>query len=139
MTYLPIWLRQLVEERANERCEYCLAQKRIVVTLEIDHVMPLSKGGSSTGDNLCLACKSCNGFKFAFVTGTDPETGEDSPLFNPRSNDWKTHFGWSSDGAQVIGLTAIGRATINRLRLNRPDAVDARKAWVEARWHPPPA
>lgn len=37
----------------------------------------------------------------------------------------------------MLGLTAIGRATISRLRLNRADAVDARRHWVEAGWHPP--
>lgn len=137
MTYLPNWLRKFVEERASERCEYCQAQKSIVMSLEIDHVIPLSAGGDSKSDNLCLACRSCNGFKFAFVTGTDPETGEETSLFHPRTDFWDDHFRWSSEGSRMLGLTAIGRATISRLRLNRADAVDARRHWVEAGWHPP--
>lgn len=139
MTYVPFWLRKLVEDRANEQCEYCQAQKRIVMSLEIDHVIPLSIGGQSTGDNLCLACKSCNGFKSAFVTSIDPAIGNQTPLFHPRSDIWSDHFRWSMDGIRVIGLTAIGRSTVNRLRMNRPDAVDARSVWRQAGWHPPAA
>ena len=137
MTYVPIWLRKLVEERANERCEYCLAQKRIVISLEIDHVIPASIGGESIIDNLCLTCKGCNGFKLAHTTGVDPESGEETTLFHPRVDRWKDYFVWSDDGIRVVGLTATGRATISRLRMNRADALRGRRVWVEAGWHPP--
>lgn len=58
-------------------------------------------------------------------------------LFNPRSQDWNKHFAWTEDGEQIIGLTAIGRATVEALNLNRPTLVKARRRWVEAGWHPP--
>ena len=138
MTYVPIRLRNVVEERASERCEYCLAQKSIVMFLEIDHVIPTAAGGETEMENLCLACRGCNGFKFAFVSGVDPETEEETPLFHPRMDRWAEHFRWANAGTRIIGLTAIGRATVDRLRMNRPDVVDARKIWVEAGWHPPP-
>jgi 5-methylcytosine-specific restriction endonuclease McrA len=30
---------------------------------ELDHIVPLSRGGTHTHDNVQLACRSCNGFK----------------------------------------------------------------------------
>lgn len=44
-------------DRANGRCTYC---GTIVESLELDHVVPLSKGGAHTVKNLVAACKSCN-------------------------------------------------------------------------------
>ena len=40
------------------------------------------------------------------------------PLFNPRSDHWNEHFRW--ENVRLIGITAIGRATIKLLDLNRP-------------------
>jgi hypothetical protein len=105
--------------------------------MEIDHIVPESVGGETVLDNLCLACVGCNGFKLDSQTGTDPETEEETPLFNPRVQDWHDHFQWSDDGLQIIGLTAIGRATIVRLRMNRDAVVNSRWRWAEAGWHPP--
>lgn len=107
------------------------------MSLEIDHVIPVSSGGETRIDNLCLAYSSCNGFKSAFVTGPDPETGKETRLFHPRTDNWRDHIAWSVDGTRMLGLTAVGRATIARLRLNRPDVLDTRKIWAEAGWHPP--
>jgi hypothetical protein len=59
------------------------------------------------------------------------------PLYNPRKQPWRSHFGWSSDGALLMGRTPIGRATIMVLHLNRPMLVAARRRWVRAGWHPP--
>lgn len=35
------------------------------IPLEFDHIIPLSKGGGDTVDNLTIACKRCNGRKGA--------------------------------------------------------------------------
>ena len=130
-------LRRLVAERARNRCEYCQTAQLIVVEMEVDHITPEAAGGATDLDNLCLTCVGCNGFKLAFQTGTDPETGEEVSLFHPRRQRWDEHFGWGADGAEVVGLTAAGRATIVRLRMNRDRMVAARRLWVEAGWHPP--
>ena len=37
----------------------------------------------------------------------------------------------------IIGLTAIGRATVETLKMNNEFIVPARRHWVEAGWHPP--
>lgn len=41
-------------------CTYCGASERY---LTVDHVIPLSKGGTDTRDNKVPACKPCNGEK----------------------------------------------------------------------------
>ncbi len=139
MGRIPADLRRQVIERARGHCEYCQTQQIIVVSIEIDHIIPKSAGGKTVLDNLCLACVGCNGSKLNFQVGIDPETEMETPLFNPRVQNWNDHFRWSEDSSQVVGLTAIGRATIVRLRMNRDRVVHSRQRWVEAGWHPPKA
>src|SRR5262245_35673880 len=42
--------------------------------------------------NLALACFDCNRYKGSDLASLDPETGSLTPLFNPRLDDWSTHF-----------------------------------------------
>jgi hypothetical protein len=69
-------------------------------------------------DNLCCACRSCNEFKGKAITAHDPLTGEVVPLFHPRSQMWSDHFAWNAPATHLIGLTAIGRATVVALNMN---------------------
>ena len=130
-------IRQQIIERAHGRCEYCQTQQAIVVSMEVDHIIPEVAGGKTTLDNLGYACVGCNGFKLDFQVSLDPETGQEAPLYNPRTEHWSEHFRWSADGTILLGLTATGRATIARLRINRAVVVEARRLWVMAGWHPP--
>ncbi|MFI3259128.1 MAG: HNH endonuclease [Rikenellaceae bacterium] len=41
-------------------CAYCGKETR---NLALDHILPKSKGGKDTGDNLIKVCKSCNSSK----------------------------------------------------------------------------
>lgn len=54
-----VWrlLRQQVFQRDGWACVYC--GKR-TGTLTCDHVLPISRGGSSMLDNLVTACLACN-------------------------------------------------------------------------------
>lgn len=130
-------LRRQVYERAQGICEYCQTQQLIVINMHIDHIVPLSAGGKSELDNLCLSCISCNGAKHRFQTGIDPASQLEAPLFNPRAQSWTEHFAWNGDGTLVIGLTETGRATVSRLRMNRSRIVQSRRRWVNAGIHPP--
>jgi len=76
------------------------------------------------------------------MTGIDPETGDIIPIFNPRKQQWSDHFIWSTDSLKIIGITATGRATCNRLDLNderhnEESIIKARRFWVKGGWHPP--
>lgn len=87
--------------------------------------------------NLWLACRRCNEFKGSRTHAVDPVTNETVLLFNPRVQSWKVHFAWNEEGVRVIGLTAVGRATVIALRLNNDEIVASRSLWVQAGWHPP--
>lgn len=131
-------LRARIASWAQDRCCYCQTQERVSgVALTVEHIIPDSLGGTSDRSNLCLSCRSCNETKGIRVSTVDPETGEEVRLFHPRTDRWSEHFAWSDDGVHVVGRTAIGRATIEALRMNRPLAVQARRLWVQAGWHPP--
>ena len=53
--------RENVYRRDNFECVYCGSSNLKLLTL--DHVIPQSKGGPNSWDNLVTACKSCNGEK----------------------------------------------------------------------------
>ncbi len=137
MRYISASLRQLVIERANNRCEYCgLSQAGQAATFHIDHVVPQTADGQTAEDNLALACVSCSLYKAARLTATDPDTNEDIPIYNPRQQIWPKHFRW--DGVHVIGLSPIGRATVAALKMNRPIILAIRAEEVFFDRHPPP-
>jgi hypothetical protein len=135
---IPDWLRDRVADTARHRCGYCLMAEAIVgMPMEIDHLIPEALGGLSEEANLWLACPGCNARKSDRVLGIDPATGESVRLFDPRRQAWFEHFHWVESGARIEGLTAVGRATVATLQLNRAPLVAARRAWVTVGWHPP--
>ncbi|MBH8553945.1 HNH endonuclease [Nostocaceae cyanobacterium CENA357] len=129
--------RRLVIQRAENCCEYCgLSQLGQAATFHIDHVIPVVAGGSTTADNLALACVSCSLYKGAKQNVEDPETSQTVMIFNPRQQVWREHFYWS--GIEVVGLTAMGRATVNTLKLNRAIILAIRAEEKLLGRHPPP-
>jgi len=131
-------LRKAVRERAKGRCEYCLTSEALSgIRCQTDHIIPRSRGGTTTVDNLCLACAACNGHKHARTHAIDPVSATEVPLFNPRRQQWHEHFSWSTDSTEIIGQTPTGRATIATLRMNEALIVGARSLWVGIGVHPP--
>ena len=126
--------RQTVERRAKGRCEYCRAPQEVAgYTFHVEHIIPRSKGGADRPANGALSCWSCNSAKADHLIGVDPETGCDEPLVHPRQERWEQHFELSADRLRVVGRTAVGRATVERLRMNDPRfQPKARKLWIAA-------
>lgn len=85
-------------------------------TFHIEHVIPQSKGGKSSLENLTLACPGCNLHKADSTSAVDPVTGERVELFHPIRQRWSEHF--RLKGYQMEGLSAVGRATVAKLDLN---------------------
>jgi hypothetical protein len=117
--------------RAGHRCEYCHAPEVVFnFPFEVEHIIPVSLAGSDTEANVALACRSCNLWKAAFVTGVDPVTGTEVPLYHPRDDLWETHFVVDEEHGQIHGQTAVGRATVMRLKINQPAQQAARRQWM---------
>lgn len=53
--------RENVYKRDNYECVYCGCDN--FKTLTLDHVIPQSKGGQNTFENVVTACRKCNGEK----------------------------------------------------------------------------
>jgi hypothetical protein len=116
-------LKRAVRERAGDRCEYCrLPQERSpLFALQIEHIVPLKHHGTSVLENLALACIDCNLHKGTNLSGIDPQTGQLIEIFHPRRHAWSEHF--ELRGSLIIGITAIGRVTVDVLNMNSQEQV----------------
>jgi hypothetical protein len=113
--------------RAQGRCEYChFPEAASELPFHLDHVIAEKHGGPTTSANLAWACFSCNLHKGPNIAGLDPDTGELTRLFHPRTDVWTEHFVW--DGAWLRGRTAVGRTTLAVLAMNATDSVAVREA-----------
>jgi len=120
-------LRQLVRQRAANRCEYCgMRQDQEPLSFHVEHILARQHEGKDLELNLALAFHHCNLRKGTNLTGIDPSTGKLTRLFNPRLDNWNTHF--SRRGGEIIGRTVKGRATVHLLKMN----ADGRKELREA-------
>ncbi|MEH2074708.1 MAG: HNH endonuclease signature motif containing protein [Nostoc sp.] len=136
--YITVELKNKIRSHFNNLCAYChTAEALTITTFEFEHIIPLSSGGKTVFENLCLACPSCNRYKATRQTAIDPNTQDQVKLFNPQQQLWADHFTWSEDGTEILGLTTIGRATISTLKMNRLQLTRVRKMWVIMGEHPP--
>jgi hypothetical protein len=133
--HIPSKLRQLVSARARECCEYCLIHEDDrPETHAIDHVIALRHGGLTEAENLALACAVCNNLKGTDLSAIDPLNKMIVPLFNPRTQIWDDHFELA--GAEIIGRTATGRATVALLQLDSYERLSYRRNLAEAGRYP---
>lgn len=51
--------RAMIYARDHNKCQYCGSTRK----LTIDHVIPKSRGGGDTWENMVVACSKCNTFK----------------------------------------------------------------------------
>jgi 5-methylcytosine-specific restriction endonuclease McrA len=77
-------LRNFIKSRDNHTCRLCsvsvAAEPHLL--LEVDHVIPVSKGGLSTPENLQALCWRCNRSKSNKLAGSEP--GGAASLESPR-------------------------------------------------------
>lgn len=131
-------IKQFVFERAGFMCEYCLALLAYSPQpFNGEHIIPESKEGDNSIENLACACGGCNGSKYNKTHAPDPFDGKIVSLFHPRKMSWYEHFIWSPDFLYIIGITSIGRATVEALNLNRAGLINFRRALLKLGAHPP--
>ena len=130
-TYIAVALRQLVYDRAEHCCEYCLIPEiAVLFGHQVDHIIAEKHGGLTDADNLALACIVCNKYKGSDIASIDLETNEVIRLYHPRRDIWHEHFVLSD--AKILPLSAIGRVTSNLLQLNRAERIAERKLLIAA-------
>jgi hypothetical protein len=118
--------REFVRRRASGRCEYCqLRQEYSDLTHHIEHITAKQHGGSDEVSNLALACHRCNLRKGTNLTAIDPVTREIVSLYHPRDSGWAEHF--ISEGELIVGITPVGRATIQLLAINDARRLELRR------------
>ncbi|HEY1599788.1 MAG TPA: HNH endonuclease signature motif containing protein [Pirellulales bacterium] len=109
--------RQVVPQRANQRCEYCLLpESALDVAFHVEHIMARQHGGADDLENRALACDRCDLSKGPNLSGIDQQTGQIVPLFHSRLQHWQEHFRRRS--ATIYGLTPTGLATVRLLQMN---------------------
>jgi len=136
--YVPAKLRDLVAKRANFVCEYCRSRENFSAeSFAVEHIRPRILGGKTVAENLAYSCLGCNSHKAVKTNAIDPISETSAALFNPRTNNWNEHFAWNADFTEIVGLTAVGRATIKTLKLNRKGVKNLRWALFIVGKHPP--
>lgn len=123
-------LRNVVRQRAENRCEYCrlLHHDADLVAFHVEHIVAKQHGGTDALPNLALACSRCNRTKGPNLSSLDPSTGQMVRLFHPRQDSWDAHFEFQ--GATIVGLTPEGRATVELLKMNEPKRVRTRATLI---------
>lgn len=123
-------VREYLLEKWGRKCAYCGIQN---VPLEIEHIIPKSRGGSNRVSNLTLACHSCNqkkGAKTAAEFGhpqiqaKGKQPLKDAAAVN--STRWTLWNRLKSSGLPVEVGTG-GRTKFNRTTQNYP-----KEHWVDA-------
>lgn len=131
-------IRQSVRDHASSCCEYCFSQwKYCPDPLSVEHIIPRIRGGANDEANLALSRQGCNGREHVAVSAIDPVTEREMPLYHPRQDVWSDHFAWSAGFTEIIGKTPTGRATVERLQLNRESLVNLRTVLRSLGKHPP--
>ena len=118
-------LVEQVRVLAGDACEYCqFPQSASPLRFVLDHVVPLGRGGVRALENAALSCGWCSRHKGSTDSGIDPGSGAVTRLFHPRRDAWAEHF--RRNGATLVGITPIGRATIAVLAINDPSRITVR-------------
>ncbi len=89
-------LKKKIFERDNYTCQYC-GRKGTGPDLQLDHIVPLSRGGTNDEENLITACGKCNAEKAnktldAFFAAKEKETKA------------KRLWAWLSIGLATLGI-----------------------------------
>ncbi len=109
--------QEFVAQRAELRCEYCHFPVEFSQLLFVcDHIIAKKHLGRDEPENLAFSCPHCNSHKLDNIAGIDWLSTEPVRLFNPRRDRWSEHFRWN--GASLVGLTPIGRTTLQVLAIN---------------------
>lgn len=116
-------IREYLLEKFNRKCVYCGKQN---IPLEIEHIIPKSRGGSNRVDNLGIACRNCNEkkgnktaeeFNYPNVQKQVKKSLRDCAILN--ATRWKVYEVLKQTGLQLECGTGA-RTKMNRINLGLP-------------------
>jgi len=116
-------VREYLLEKFGRKCCYCGKEN---VPLEVEHIIPKSRGGTDRVDNLCLACHDCNQrkgsktaeeFGYSHIQEMVKKTLKDASVVN--ATRWKVYEVLKQTGLDVECGTGA-RTKMNRIRLDLP-------------------
>lgn len=116
-------VKEYLLEKYNRKCCYCGKEN---VPLEVEHIIPKSRGGTNRIDNLCLSCHECNQkkgnltaeeFGYPEVQRQVKETLKDASVVN--STRWKVYDVLLRIGLPVECGTGV-LTKMNRIKLGLP-------------------
>ena len=116
-------VREYLLEKFGRKCCYCGKEN---IPLEIEHIIPKSRGGTNRIDNLCLACHECNQkkgnmtaeeFGYPDIQKQVKPTLKDASVINYTR--WKVYDVLCNSGLEVeCGTGALTK--MNRIKLGLP-------------------
>ena len=122
---MDIAIRTRIRIRAEGRCEYCRLPDSVqLLPFHVEHIVARQHGGSDDEANLAWSCDRCNAYKGPNLATIDPESGLVIRLFHPRNDRWRDHFAFRDE--QIVGVSSIGRATVQLLQFNSVRRVELR-------------
>jgi ribosomal protein S14 len=108
--------RSSIFRRDGNRCRYCGTARG---PFQIDHVIPLSRGGSNEADNLATACATCNHSKAA-MTLAEWEASGLMPHKTPPPHDETLHEGQAADNSQFAFRFHVTETAVSPLPPQSP-------------------
>jgi 5-methylcytosine-specific restriction endonuclease McrA len=123
-------IREYLLEKFDRTCVYCGKKN---VPLEIEHIIPKSRGGSNRIDNLAIACHGCNQRKGALTAEEfgypDIQIKVKKTLRDPaviNATRWKVYEALIKTGLPVeCGSGAVTKMNRIRMRLPKAHHIDA--------------
>jgi len=124
-------VREYLLEKFGRKCAYCGAEN--IPNLEVEHIIPKTRGGSNRVSNLTIACKKCNSkkgnrtaedFGHPFVQEQAKHPLKDAAAVN--ATRWKIYLKLQTTGL-LIEIGTGGRTKFNRIQRSLP-----KTHWLDA-------
>jgi hypothetical protein len=133
--YISENMRLMVAQNAHFKCEYCgIHEDDQFYTFQVDHIISLKHGGKTILINLAYTCSVCNQNKGSDLGTFLPNSKRLIRLFNPRKDNWSSHF--TIGYGEIIPKTLIAAATIKVLDINNIDRIILRQGLIDEGRYP---
>lgn len=105
-------------QETHSKCAYCESKICHVIPGDIEHILPFSKRPdlAFSWENMTISCRECNRRKSDYYD-------EAQPLINPYKDDPAAHIQFHGPMPLHAPGDQLGRRTIGKLGLDRPDLI----------------